>query len=246
MESVQSSQSWDELIILASYSSFAIAILIFLYHEFRLVIIKDLKEKYDYVNTHEIRYFWYTVLGLILGTALYTNAVVANLFDIGGTPGILVRVFYTLAFLAVAYYVLYSLVRILYPRMVERRLTRIRNKPRISPAGNLMRKLSESEEDVHLEEDQVAQEASDLHSVDYDVWIDDKTGYKKIEKYMSYLHAEQCSECGFFTMKIVNEELEQKPTTNTTGLLLKHYQCSYCKHREAREVIIAMLSSNVK
>jgi hypothetical protein len=246
MESAQSSQSWDDIIILASYASFALAILIFLYHEFRLVIIKDLKEKYDYVNTHEIRYFWYSVLGLILGTALYTNAVVANLFDIRGLTGILVRVFYSIAFLAVAYYVLYSLVRILYPKVVERRLTRIRNKPRTSPTGNLMRKLSESEEDVHLEEDQIAQEASDLHSVDYDVWIDDKTGYKKVEKYMSYLHAEQCSECGFYTLKIINEELEQKPTTNATGLLLKHYQCSYCKHREAREVIIAMLSSNVK
>lgn len=245
MESTQT-LPWDNVITWASFASFGIAVLILLYHEYRLLIIRDLKEKYDYVNTHEIRYFWYAVLALILGTALYTNAIIANLFDIRGTTGILVRVFYTIAFLAVAYYVLYSLVRILYPRVVERRLNKIRNKPRISPAGNFMRKLSESEEDVHLEQEQIDQESSDVHSVDYDVWIDEKTGFKKVEKYMSYLHSEQCSECGFYTMKIRNEEIERKPSTNATGLLLKHYQCSYCNHREAREVIIAMLSSNIK
>jgi ribosomal protein L32 len=109
-----------------------------------------------------------------------------------------------------------------------------------------MRKLSEEEEDVHLDQDQIDQESSEIHSVDYDVWIDEKTGYKKVEKYMSYQHAEECPECGFTTMKILNEEIEQKPTATETGLLLKHYLCSYCRHREAREVVIAKLSTNVK
>ncbi len=157
-----------------------------------------------------------------------------------------IRVFYTLGFSAIAYYSLSSLVRILYPRVVERRLNKVRNKPRISPTGNVMRKLSEEEEDVHLDQDQIDQESSEIHSVDYDVWIDEKTGYKKIEKYMSYQHAEECSECGFTTMKIINEEIEVKPTANETGLLLKHYLCNYCRHREAREVVIAKLSTNVK
>lgn len=246
MESVPNSQSWDELIVLGSYASFAIAILILVYHEFRLLIIKDLKEKYDYVNLHEIRYFWYAVIALIVGAALYSNAVVAKVFDVQGTTGIIVRIFYTIGFSAIAYYSLASLVRILYPRVVERRLRKVRNKPRISPTGNVMRKLEEHEEDVHLDQDQIDQESSEIHSVDYDVWIDEKTGYKKIEKYMSYQHAEECSECGFTTLRILNEEIEQKPTANETGLLLKHYLCSYCRHREAREVVIAKLSSNVK
>jgi hypothetical protein len=63
---------------------------------------------------------------------------------------------------------------------------------------------------------------------------------------MAYKHAEKCSECGFFTMKIDTEEIVKKPTAQEAGLLLEHYRCSYCKHREAREVPIAALSSNVK
>jgi hypothetical protein len=246
MESTEIYQSWDKFIILGAYVSFAIAILILLYHELRLLLLKDLKEKYDYVNLHEIQYFWYAVIALIVAVALYTNAMVANVFDVRGITGVAVRVFYTLGFSALAYVSLSSLVRILYPRVVERRLQKIRNKPRVSPAGNAMRKLTEAEEDVHLDQDQIDQESSEIHSVDYDVWIDEKSGYKKIEKYMAYQHAEECSECGFFTLKIINEEIEVKPTTNETGLLLKHYRCTYCRHREAKEVIIAKLSTNVK
>jgi hypothetical protein len=107
-----------------------------------------------------------------------------------------------------------------------------------------MRKLDETEEDAHLDASQIAEEAN-VHSVDYDVWLDDKTGYKKVEKYVSYLHAEECSECGFFTLKIDKEEVEVKPTADEPGLLLKHYKCSYCAHREAKEVKLARLSSNV-
>jgi hypothetical protein len=123
-------------------------------------------------------------------------------------------------------------------------LNKLRTTPRISPAGNPMRRLSEEEEDVHLEADMIAEEAN-VHSVDYDVWIDEKTGHKKIEKYNSYQHAEECPECGYYTMKISKEEIEVKPTANETGLLLKHYKCEYCNHREAREVKLAKLSDNV-
>lgn len=246
MESTEIYQSWDNLIILGAYACFGIAILILLYHELRLLLLKDLKEKYDYVNLHEIQYFWYAVIALIVAVALYTNAMVANVFAVKGITGVVVRVFYTIGFAALAYVSLSSLVRILYPRVVERRLQKIRNKPRVSPAGNVMRKLSEAEEDVHLDQDQIDQESSEIHSVDYDVWIDEKSGYKKIEKYMAYQHTEECSECGFFTSKIINEEIEMKPTINETGLLLKHYRCTYCRHRQAKEVIIAKLSSNVK
>jgi ribosomal protein L32 len=107
-----------------------------------------------------------------------------------------------------------------------------------------MRKLSAEEGAVHLEAQQAAQSASEIHSVEYDVWLDDKTGEKRIEKYMAYQHAEKCGECGYYTMRIDNEEVEKQPSQSQSGLLLKHYKCSYCSHREAREVEIAALSSN--
>lgn len=237
--------SFDRIDDLITYAAAAIGVLILLYHEYKLLAIKDYKEKYDYVNLHEIQYFWYAVVAFLVAAALYSNKMFTYFFNLDDTTKTLVRIFYTAAFFAIAYYLFSSLVRIMYPKVVEKRLQKIRNKPRVSPQGNIMRKLHEHEEDVHLEQSQIDEETSDIHSVDYDVWIDDKTGYKKVEKYMGYMHAEECSECGFFTMKIASEEIEKKPTIDEEGLLLKHYRCSYCKHREAREVVIGKLSSNV-
>ncbi|HZX73880.1 MAG TPA: hypothetical protein VFE57_05645 [Cyclobacteriaceae bacterium] len=236
--------SVDRIDDLATYLAAAIGVLILLYHEYKLLAIKDYKEKYDYVNLHEIRYFWYAVVAFLVAAALFSNKVFIY-FDLDPTTKLLVRLFYTGGFFAIAYYLFSSLVKIMYPKVVEKRLQKIRNTPRVSPAGNIMRKLHEHEEDVHLDQSQIDEEASNLHSVDYDVWLDEKTGHKKVEKYLGYMHAEECSECGFFTMKISSEEIEKKPTTNEDGLLLKHYRCSYCKHREAREVVIGKLSSNV-
>jgi hypothetical protein len=107
-----------------------------------------------------------------------------------------------------------------------------------------MRKLREAEEEAHLEADQFT-EQKEIHSVDYDVWLDEKTGYKKIEKYISFQHALECPECGYVTLKIYKEEIAEQPGTDSTGLLIKHYKCSYCKHREAREVTVAALSQNL-
>ncbi len=236
--------TWDRYMDFGTVASIVGAILIFLYHKFRVLQIKDYKEKYDYVNLHEVRYFWYAILGLIFAAAFYANSVATEQILTKGDLWFWVRIFITVCFVVIFYFVFYSMVRIYYPRYVEKRLVKLRNTPRISPDGNAMRKLDETEEDAHLDASQIAEEAN-VHSVDYDVWLDDKTGYKKIEKYDSYLHAEECSECGFFTLKIDKEEIEVKPTADETGLLLKHYKCSYCNHREAKEVKLAKLSTNV-
>lgn len=237
--------SWDRYMIMAAVTFVVIGVLILLYHEFRVLRIKEYKEKYDYVNLHEIRYFWYAIMMFIIATALYCNSIATNMITSGGMLWFYVRIFITVSFAIVGYFIFYSMVRIYYPRVLERRLRKLRNVPRISPDGNYMRKLSEEEEDAHLEASQIAEESSGVHSIDYDVWIDDRTGYKKVEKYNAYQHAEECSECGYFTMKIEREEIEQAPTENEGGLLLKHYRCSYCHHREAREVKLAKLSANI-
>ena len=46
-------------------------------------------------------------------------------------------------------------------------------------------------------------------------------------------------------MKIDREEIEKAPTGSEPGLLLKHYKCSYCNHREQREIEVARLADNV-
>lgn len=207
-------------------------------------MVKSAKDRYDYVSTHEIRYFWYAVIALIAAGALYLNKVVGPKIPVSEAVLPFVRLFFLAGFSVVMYLVLSSGVRLLYPPVVERRLKRIRNKPRISPAGNAMRKLREEEEAVHLDQLEIDEQSSNIHSAEYDVWVDEKTGFKLVEKYMGYQHVEKCGECGFFTMKIHSEEITKKPAVSEEGLLVKHYRCSYCKHREAREVVIARLSSN--
>jgi hypothetical protein len=236
---------WNQMMILGCYISIAFAILIFVYHEFKIFQIKDYKEKYDYVNLHEIRFFWYMIMALILGAFFYTNTLAARAVEQDGVMRwFYVRLFITISLSIIAYFIFFSMVRIYYPRSVEKRLQRLRHAPRLSPQGNPMRRLGEDEEDIHLDESQLSAKSSDVHSVDYDVWIDDKTGFKKVEKYSAYQHASECPECGYVTMKLANEEIEKAPTQTETGLLLKHYRCTYCKHREAKEVVIARMADN--
>ncbi len=237
----------DEYLTYGAYACAGIAVLIFLYHEFRILIIRDYKAKYDYVNSNEIRFFWYSVVALILAATLYLNHLAAAVsMSVFNSPEtwFYVRTFMTLCLMAILFVIFHTVVRIYYPRSVEKRLAKLRNKPRISPAGNVMRKLAESEEEAHLEAWQF-REQQEIHSVDYDVWIDEKTGYKKIEKYEAYKHAEECTECGYYTLRIYDEEVATPPTEDESGLLIKHFKCNYCGHREAREAVIAPLSANV-
>jgi hypothetical protein len=246
METVLNFDSWDRIMILGASAFIGIAVIILLYHEFRIFQIKDYKKKYDYVNLHEVRYFWYAVMAVIAAVALYSNTIATDtITSTGNMMWFYVRLFITVSFTVIAYFVFYSMVRIYYPRSVEKRLNKLRNTPRISPAGNIMRKLSEEEEDVHLEPSQIAEEHGGVHSVDYDVWIDEQTGQKIVEKYLSYQHVIECPECGYVTLRIYREEVDKAPTESEPGLLAKHYKCGYCNHRELREVSIAKLSANV-
>ncbi len=236
--------SWDRYMSLSAYISIGIAVLILLYHESRILLIKDYKEKYDYVNLNEVRYFWYSVIAMIIGAAFYANSIGTDMIFSDVTIWFYVRIFMTASFAVIAYFICYSLVRIYYPRYVEKRLNKLRHKPRVSPAGNLMRKLKEKEEEVHLEPE-LFNEQSEVHSIDYDVWLDEQTGYKKIEKYHAYQHAIECPECGYVTFRVGREEIAEEPTHNVTGILVKHYKCSYCSHRAAKESVIAKLSENI-
>jgi hypothetical protein len=236
---------WNQYMFLIGTGFVVLGVLVFLFYEFRLLQIRDYKDKYDYVNANEIKFFWYAIFLFIVAAFFYANTVLTERIIHRGMLWFWVRLFITVSMGFIAYFFFSSIVRIYYPRRLEKRLVKIRHKPRISPAGNAMRRLSEEEEDAHLEAGQIAEEASAIHSVDYDVWLDDKTGFKKVEKYLAFMHAEECPECGYYTMKIYNEEIEKQPSQEDTGLLLKHFRCSYCRHREVREVILAKTSSNV-
>ena len=234
---------WDQYMFIGAVACVAIGVLILVYHEVKVLQLKDLKAKYDYVNQNEIKFFWYAVIAFIAAAAIYANTLATGKILNDGMRWFYVRLFITAGFAVIAYIFCYSMVRIYYPRQLEKRLSKLRNTPRISAEGNLMRKLAEDEEKHHLEEEM--RRDGELHTIDYDVWIDDKTGATKIEKYPAYQHAEECTECGYFTLRIEEEEIERAPTISEPGILLTHHECSYCGHREQREITVARLSANV-
>ena len=79
---------------------------------------------------------------------------------------------------------------------------------------------------------------------DYDVWIDEKTSEIKIEKYEGHLTALRCNNCGFFTMRVVNEEITQRYEDDSPKELFKHYKCAYCKSVRATAFPISKKESD--
>lgn len=236
-------ESWNGFMRPAALSAAVIGLLIYLFYEMRLFLISDNKEKYDYMNRNEVRVFMLCALAYVVSGTLFINTVASSLVLNEGTFGLAIRAFISLCFFIVAYYFMANVIKVFYPTYLERRLNAIRRKPRISPSGNKMRLLSEEEEDVHLDEGMRAEE--NFFTVDYDVWIDDKSGFKLIEKYMAFQHAEQCSECSYFTLKEDWEKIIKPPTLSEQGQGQRHFTCQYCGHKESKIVPIAKLSTNV-
>jgi hypothetical protein len=217
---------WHHSMIIGAVIMIFAGIVIYLTHHLRLSTIKDFKMKYDYINLKEIK--TYKLVFLCFGIAV-TMAI--NLYSMGRLfeMGIwfFVRLFISIAGGTLVIYVAFLVLDYYYPTVLNRKLRKWRYMPRVSKAGNEMRLLSEEEEDVHLEEGMRAEE--NVFSIDYDVWVDERSGDLQIEKYPGHLQALKCNSCGFYTMKVIKEEVTRQPSKDSPGELIKNYQCSYCK-----------------
>lgn len=136
--------AWNNYMFYSTLVCVVIGALIFLYYEFNVLRIKEYKSKYDYVNLHEIKYFWYAVIAFLIAGVFMVNTIGSKLIIDHGSRWFFVRGFIGASFLVVGYFIFHSLIRIYYPKKLSKRLYILRNKPRISPEGNTMRKLSES------------------------------------------------------------------------------------------------------
>lgn len=231
---------WDQYGDLFSYIVFAVGLGVLVYHFIRLASTKELKARYDYISKHEINTLWYACLIMIVALGLFANTLVEG----DQLPWFIVRLFVTAMLGLIIGVVVSNILKFYYPFYVEKRLKKLRYTPRISPkTGKPMKLLSEEEEDVYLDEGMQAEE--DVHSVDYDVWIDEETGYTKIEKYSGHLHALQCPECNYQTLKVAREEIMESPTTGQEGELMKFYTCSYCGYKAKKSFKIAKLKDSV-
>ncbi|MEQ9231855.1 MAG: hypothetical protein RIF46_14320 [Cyclobacteriaceae bacterium] len=238
-----SSAFLDPWNVYGNYAAMAVAavgVLILLGHYLKLASTRDYKTRYDYINMHEINLLWYGFLMIIIGATIYVNAgnVMAQRLQANWLY-FFVTLFVTVMMAMIIAVILQNILKFYYPFFIEKRLKRLRFAPRISPDGRQMKLLSEEEEDVHLDEGMQAEE--DAFSVDYDVWIDEESGFTKIEKYNGRLHALECSNCSYQTLKVDREEIIQPASTTEEGELMKYYKCGYCSHKERKSFKIAML-----
>ncbi len=230
---------WNENLVLATQVFLGVGIIILLYHVVKLITIKDFKSKYDYINQQEIKILWLGILAFIIAGAVFANTLWVKSEPIW----FFVRIFITISMSIIVGVIFSNSLKFYYPFYIERRLKKLRYTPRKSPkTGKPMKLLSEDEEDVYLDEGMQAEE--NVFSVDYDVWVDEETGYTKIEKYAGHLHALQCPECSYQTYKVVREEIIKSPTTDEEGELDKHYKCIYCGNKGKKTFKIAQLKES--
>lgn len=228
-------ETFHNIMLIGAIVMITIAVLIFLVYQLRVSLVKGLKERHDFINTNEIK--WYKWIFILIGIAA---AFAINLYgkdEIGG-PGVsfFVRLFFSIAGATLVIYVASLVLDFYYPTQLNKKLRRLRYSPRVSSTGNKMKLLTEDEEDVHLNEGMQAEE--NIFSIDYDVWIDEKTKEVRIEKYQGHLISLQCNNCGFYTMRVLREEIVESNEDGTPKELLKHYKCTYCQNVRATQFTI--------
>jgi len=218
--------NWHYAMIIGAIIMASLAMVTYIVHHLRITTIGDYKGKYDYINAKEIGNYKRVFLFFGLATML-----VINLYGMGKLVNLgvwfFVRLFISIAGGTLVGYVAFLILEYYYPTILNKKLNKWRYMPRVGKSGNKLRLLGEEEEDVHLEEGMRAEE--NVFSIDYDVWVDEKSGEVKIEKYPGYLQALKCNSCGFYTMKVVKEEITRQPSKEGPGELIKHFQCYYCK-----------------
>lgn len=227
-------EGWHNIMLVTAIVLITIALIVFLIYKFKVSLIKTYKEKHDFINASEIK--WLKRVFVLLGIAA---ACAINLYgkdEIGLGVSFLVRFFFSVAGATLIIYISTLILQYYYPTRLNKKLRRLRYTPRTSSTGNKMKLLSEDEEDVHLNEGMQAEE--NIFSIDYDVWIDEKTEEVRIEKYQGHLISLECNNCGFYTMRVQREEIVSKNEDGTPQELLKHYQCSYCKNVRATQFTI--------
>lgn len=236
-EKIESIEIWNQWASLVSFGVIALGLSIILYFWVKLLTARDYKAKYDFRNLHEIKLLFYASIFLISGIALYLTTLSTEPTVVWFVVSLFVAIMMSILAISVTH----NLLNYYYPTLLEKKLQHLRYKPRLSPkTGKPMKLLSEEEEDVHLDEGMQAEE--NIFSIDYDVWVDEETGYTKIEKYAGHLHAIECSECSYQTLKVVKEELLDSPTTEKSGQLLKYFNCTYCGHKGKKAYNVAPLS----
>ena len=126
-------------------------------------------------------------------------------------------------------------------RQRSKTLKALRDAPRICECGKPMHRLSELEDNAHIQPGNVAEESID--SMDYDVWTCD-CGRSSIESYKGKSPADSCPKCNYRTYRVTNTRTLQAATTSSSGLREITHTCAYCKHNVTKTETIPKISTS--
>ena len=235
---------WKGAIFVFMLAIVAIIPLVYVVYLVKLRLLSSYKEKYDFVSKYEIR-MW-KVVNVLMGV------VIASLVNLWAQSAVgkaelwfFVRMGMSIPVGGVHVYIAFMFLSVYYPKVLNKKLNRLRYAPRINPnTGNRMKLLSEEEEDVYLDEGMQAEEG--VFSVDYDVWIDEETEDVVIEKYQGNLVAEECENCGFQTLRLAEENMVEDAENPDNSSLEQLYVCGYCKRQVERVVKVRKSVDEVK
>ncbi|MEQ8580277.1 MAG: hypothetical protein RIC30_04420 [Marinoscillum sp.] len=222
------------------FAFFAIAILITITYFFMLATAGKRTKKFIFASAKETVYFDIATRFVAFGLVFFAFYAIINWIGKAAIYHIFGAGFFSIIIGVAFGYAFWAIVKYYYPFVLEKRLDKIRFKPMKSKAGNPMRLLNEEEEDEYMTPAMIEEE--DNHIADYDIWVDEKTGEKVVEKYDMLFHALVCEKCNYRTMRDLKEEVVKEASTSEEGLIVKYYKCTYCGHSKSQELKVAQLS----
>lgn len=234
-------EGWHNAMFILAPGSLVLSLLIYIGYKLKYVSLKEFKQKYDFVSKYELRFFMASHFAIAAAIFFICNTYSVETVKLSFV-WFFIRLFICICIATLYGYVANLILQYYYPSKQHDKLHKLRYISRINPkTGNVMKLLSEEEEDAYLDEGMQAEE--DVFSVDYDVWIDTETGDTRIEKYEGRLSAMKCDRCGFQTLKLEKEEIVQEATEFEDGEILKHYKCTYCKRIKRKNVRLSKTKS---
>lgn len=236
---------WHQYAMYISYALAGLAVLMVLFYNVRLLATSGSAKKYDFVTKSEASSYWNAFLSFVIGLIVFMNGTIEKMLNPSNAFEFFFGIFIAFIIGFAVGYAGYAYFKFYYPSVIEGKLTKIRFKPRISPkTGKALKLLTEDEEDIHLTEEMIKHEDELIY--EYDVWLDEETGDKFIERYDGHKHNHLCGNCNFRTLRDYREEVMKSPTDTESGVLSRYFKCSYCGHHEVRESKISPLEKEVE
>ena len=192
-------------------------------------------EKYKFALDNEVKYLKRTANFFSIAIFFFLFSEISS--SLGVLGGSMLFIFVALMAFMFAFMIAYGFnmyLQFYYPFVLEKRLKSIRFSKLKSSSGNYMKLLNELEEDEFMSDEMIAlEEASEA---DFDVWMDEVSDEKIIHKYDISDKALVCPACNFRTLKERKEKVLKDASEFEEGLVEKFYQCTYCNHKESKEV----------